>query len=214
MQTVTAQDSSHLISANAGTPQALSSANTFSLGLIDQAVETATTLGQTNGTGTVGTDVPIRPISIGGDDYWVMFLHDFQVKDMRTSTTTGQWLDIQKSALQGGEGRDTPIFNGALGVYNRVVLHQASRLPLSNNSSTGVGVASTRRALFCGAQAGLMAFGRDNGPDAMTWTEELFDYQNQLGVSAGLIGGLKRTIFNSASFGVIGVDTWAASGAT
>ncbi|WP_391486487.1 phage capsid family protein, partial [Leclercia adecarboxylata] len=33
--------------------------------------------------------------------------------------------------------------------------------------------------------------------------EELFDYENQLGVSAGMIFGVKKTVFNSADFGVI-----------
>jgi len=32
---------------------------------------------------------------------------------MRTNTSTGQWLDIQKSAMQGGEINDNPIFDGA-----------------------------------------------------------------------------------------------------
>ena len=37
----------------------------------------------------------------------------------------------------------------------------------------------------------------------MTWVEELFDYENQLGVSAGMIFGLKKTVFNSIDFGTM-----------
>ena len=50
-----------------------------------------------------------------------------------------------------------------------------------------------------------MAFGRDNSPQRMSWVEEMFDYGNQLGVSAGCIAGLKRTIYNSESFSVVKV---------
>ena len=45
----------------------------------------------------------------------------------------------------------------------------------------------------------------------MSWVEELFDYQNQLGVSAGMIAGLKKTQFNSEDFGTITVSTYAAA---
>lgn len=45
----------------------------------------------------------------------------------------------------------------------------------------------------------------------MTWFEELFDYGNQLGVSAGAIFGLKKTRFNSKDFGTIVVPTYGAA---
>jgi hypothetical protein len=45
----------------------------------------------------------------------------------------------------------------------------------------------------------------------MSWVEELFDYENQLGVSAGLIFGMKKTQFNSEDFGTIVVPTYAAA---
>ena len=43
----------------------------------------------------------------------------------------------------------------------------------------------------------------------MKWVEELFDYENQLGVSASLIWGLKKTVFNSIDFGTIVVQTYS-----
>jgi hypothetical protein len=45
----------------------------------------------------------------------------------------------------------------------------------------------------------------------MTWFEELFDYGNQLGVSAGAIFGVKKTRFNNKDFGTIVVPTYAAA---
>jgi hypothetical protein len=66
-----------------------------------------------------------------------------------------------------------------------------------------------RRNVFCGAQAAVMGYGQESGPNQMSWVEELFDYGNQLGVSAGMIGGLKKTRFNSADFGTIVVSSYA-----
>ena len=43
----------------------------------------------------------------------------------------------------------------------------------------------------------------------MKWVEELFDYENQLGVSAAMIWGLKKSIYNSIDFSTIVVQTYA-----
>ena len=198
-QAVTATDSTHEFRPNSKTTDAtLSAADTMSLTLVDSLVEKAETL-----------DVPIRPIMVGGQAHYCLYLHPSQVTAMRTSTDTGQWLDIQKAAMQGGRIADNPIFTGALGVYNGVVLKKNNRIPLGVNSTTAV--SNTRRAIFAGAQSCCIAFGRDNGVNQMTWVEELFDFQNQLGVSAGSVFGVKRTIYNSESFGCIVLPTYATA---
>lgn len=102
--------------------------------------------------------------------------------------------------------------NMKLGMYNRTIILEDSRIPQGVNSSTGVADTTVRRAVFCGAQAGVMAFGRDYGsPDKFKWTEQLFDYDNQLGVAAGLVAGMKKTRFNSADFGSVVVSTYAVA---
>ena len=127
------------------TEASLSSSDTFSLKLLDRAVAIAKTASPL-----------IRPIKVGSQSFYVAFLHPYQVKDLRTNTNTGDWLDIQKAALSGGDIADNPIFTGALGVYNGVVLHEWTRLP---TAATGTNAASCRRAVFCGAQAVAMAWG-------------------------------------------------------
>jgi N4-gp56 family major capsid protein len=112
--------------------------------------------------------------------------------------------------MQGGEVTGSPLFTGALGVYNNVILHEWSYLPTAVSvSDTAIGNAKVRRNVFCGAQAAVMGYGQESGPNQMSWVEELFDYGNQLGVSAGMIGGLKKTRFNSADFGTIVVSSYA-----
>lgn len=201
---VTAHDATHLINVNGGNADDLSSANTFTLADIDTAVETATTLGE-----TADGQTPLRPVMVGGEAYYVLFLHPFQVTSIRTSTTNGNWQDIQKSAIQGGDISNNPIFTGALGVYNNTILHNAARVPQAPNAAGTALVADTRAAIFCGAQAAILAFGRENGPSQMTWVEEMFDYGNKLGVSAGMIFGAKRAIYNSNTFGCFAIQTFA-----
>ncbi len=195
-------DSSHQRWAStATTDQGLTSTQTFNLTLIDGAVETAKTL-----------TPAIRPVRTGGKEFYLAFLHPYQVTDMRINTATGQWLDIQKAAATGGEVSDNPIFDGALGVYNGVILHSDFRIPLGiQSASSTVAVANTRRAVLAGAQALMLGYGRDNGPGRYTWVEELFDYENELGVSAGCIFGLKKTVFNSMDFADVVMSTYAAA---
>lgn len=174
------------------------STDVFNLNLIDKFVERVETVSPT-----------IRPIMIGGEKKYVGFLHPYQVYDLRTSTSTGQWLDIQKAAAAGREDSKNPIYSKALGEYHGVILHEASRVPQGVNS--GAAVTTTRRALFCGAQAAMMAYGQKDQDGEMTWVEELFDYSNQLGVSAGMIAGMKKTVFNSEDFGVFSISSYAAA---
>ncbi len=177
------------------TEASLSTSDIFSLKLLDRAVAIAKT-----------SNPLIRPIKVGGQSYYVCFLHPWQVKDMRTATNTGDWLDLQKTAMSGGEIAENPIFTGALGVYNGVVLHEWTRLP------TGIGAnsANTRRAVFCGAQSVSMAWG--NGySEAPKYEEDLFDYGRQFGVSVQTIMGAKKMQFNSKDFGTIVISTYATS---
>ena len=150
----------------------------------------------------------IRPIKMGGDSYYVAFLHTNAVFQIRQQTTTGQWADIEKAKVQGG--KESGIFTGAIGVYNNVIYHESTRLPdAAGYGNPGSGTtADFRRAVLCGAQALLLGYGQDNG-SSVSWTEELFDYKNKLGVSAGMIFGMKKAQFNSTDYGVINLLGYA-----
>lgn len=202
LQAPIAPDAAHRKDVVGGTNDtSLTSANTFSLTVIDRAREAARTL-----------TPAIRPTKIDGKDYYVGFLHPYQVTDMRTNTATGQWFDIEKAAMTGGEVEDNPILDGALGIYNGVILHEDYRVTTGCDASTAsTAVTTVRRGVLAGAQACMMAYGRDNGAEKYTWVEELFDYENQLGVSAGLIFGMKKTVFNSADFASVVMSSYAAS---
>ena len=195
-----APDSAHVYRPNSrANDQSLTTGDEMTLPLIDVLV----------GMAKLMTPV-IRPLKVNGEDKYVMFLHTNQVTQLRTNTSTGQWLDIQKAAITGDGSKGNPIMTGALGEYNGVVPHESTRVTLGVNSSTGVAVSNTRRAVLCGAQAATVAFGQGQSFEEFDWNEELFDYGNQLGVESGCIFGIKKLRFNSADFGTIVLGTYTA----
>lgn len=200
---ITAPSSARIYRGGGATDDATINADStkvMNLGVIDALVERA------------GNATPlIRPIKVNGESKFLMFMHDYQVTDMRTSTSTGQWLDIQKAALAGGSGSKSPIYSGALGEYNNTILHKWNRLPVGV-SNAGAAQTSTRRAVFCGAQAGAVAFGKEFSEGVhYKWIEELFDYERELGVSTQTIWGIKKATFNSQDFGTIVATTYAVA---
>lgn len=192
-------DGAHTTGASVGLATA---SNAFNITFIDYALEKAKLNNSCDATGA-----PLRPVKIDGSEYFVLFLHPYQVKSMRTNTAAGQWFDIQQAALSGsGPQKDNPIFTGALGIYNNVIIHESSRIPLDSDNCY--------RAVMCGAQAAVLAFGQDNSSKKVSWVEEKFDYGNQLGVSAGMIWGLKKCVFNSNDFGVVTIYSTGFAGGT
>lgn len=214
--TVTAPTANRILRAgNQANDESLISTNTFKLQHIDVAKQKAITANTTDGTGPV-----IRPIRMNGLDWYVMFLHDYQVTDLRTDVNSNglDWQDLQIAAMQGGDIKDNPIFTGALGAYNGVILHETPYVTNGVSSADGTAVANTKRAVLCGAQAAMCAYGGDSGPSSFSWKEELFDYQNQLGVSGGSIYGIKKCVYtpeddsstNAEDFGTVVTSTYAA----
>jgi hypothetical protein len=148
------------------------------------------------------------PVSIGGGrmptaagattiatltDKYVMYLHPYQVTDMRTSTSTGQWLDHHQGRHAGRQ---------------RVTRNGSIRVPSA--STTASSCASLRRhqrhlgrrrrrphrqPRRAARRPGL--HDRLRWPEGLArpyrWNEELFDHKRRMEVSAWTIHGLKKT---------------------
>lgn len=194
--------------------QSLTTSHVFSLILIDKAVENAK-VAQT-GTGRN----PIRPVMVDGKPYFVVFLHPYQVTDLRTKASADSahpvlWYDLQKSRISGGERDSNPIFSGALGEYNGCILHESTHVPKGVSSSTGLALSNTRRAVLCGAQSAVCGFGQGHDKSSYDWFEQSFDYGNRLGVKAGCISGLKKSTYTESGtahdFGVVVMSSYAAA---
>ena len=141
----------------------------------------------------------VQPIHIDGRETYVMVIDPYQARDLRRDP---RWLEAQQHANVRGE--KNPIFSGAMGVYEGVVIHECLRVP---RTDTGSGGAKVGHALFLGAQACILAEG-----EAPRWTEKNFDYENQYGVAISRMFGLKKAQFkydgeNYTDFGVINVLT-------
>ena len=187
-------DATHIVYAGVATAESNLSANstqTFALEIIDKAVIAARTL----------TPV-VRPVNNEqepGKHLYVGFITPEHHYDLRRSTGTGEYQDIQKYALSANASAKNPILSGSIGVYNGCVLHETIRLP----EVAGAIASTVGRGVLCGAQAAIMAFGRGYSKSRMSWSEKLFDYENQLGVKTGVIGGLVKTRYNNADFSTV-----------
>jgi N4-gp56 family major capsid protein len=203
----TAPDTAHAIFSG-GTAEAsltASASSAFVLTLIDKAVLTAKL-----------NSPSVRPVRVNGENKYVMFIHPYAHYQLRTQGAAGQYMDIQKAALSARNESNNPIYTGALGEYNGVVLHEAVRIPwgtsVTNTFSPQnyLATASVARNVLCGAQSAVMAFGQDTSTGLQaSWREEMFDFGNQLGIAAGVIYGLKKCIFNSKDFGTVTVSTFS-----
>lgn len=193
-------DTDHIIYGGDATgPDSLAAEDIMDLSIVDKCVAHAAT-----------TDPMVQPIMIDGERHFILQMHEFDAYNLRTNTSTGQWLDIQKAAAA-KDGQKNPIFRGALGIYNNVVLHVYRKVVrFKADVDTGVGAATYAvngsRCLFFGAQAGAIAWGSAGQGLRYDWHEELDDRGNVLVVDVGAIFGVKKCTFNSKDFGVIAVD--------
>ena len=204
-----APSTANQIFAGSATSEAtLTSTMTMTLPLLNQAVLLAKTL-----------TPAIRPIRLKGGEYYVAFLHPLQIKALRNSVSSNDWNAIYQSAMQGGAINNNPIFTGAAGLYNGVIIHEDANVVYGDNTQNLVftdlgapatGTTNVARALFCGAQAGVIAFGRGyDWPHKFKWVEDAKDYENQVGVSIGTVYGMKKSVFNSKDFATVVMSTWA-----
>ena len=184
---------------SAADDQSLTSSDGFILSLIDRAVEAARS----------GPRM-IRPIMVGGQPKYVLYLSEGQVTTLRTTTTTGGWQDITKFTYSGVDVSKNPLYSGALGEYNGCILRRSQDVTRGVNSSSGASDADTRRAVLLGAQAAVAAYGRKNyGPSRYRWNEELLNHKTRLEVTAWSIWGLKKAVFNSVDHGALVISTYS-----
>lgn len=181
---------------------AISSNDQFTLADMDYAKESAKTL-----------TPPIRPTEVNGKDMFIVVLHTYSVTDLRLDVGNSaytDWPTIQLYAQKRGDSN--PIFTGALGVYNNMILYESTRIyePVSN----------VRRNLFLGAQAGAFAMGsaydsmessRLGKDNLMSWYEQKDDYGNEKGIAVGNIFGIRSNVFNSLDYGKMIISSYAAS---
>ena len=204
----TAPDAAHRIFGGVATAyNNMVATDKFDLKIIDKAVTRAAVQG-----GGASDLTVLQPCKFGAETCYVLVMHSWQEDDMRTNSVTGQWLDIQRAAAA-AEGRKSPLFTGALGMYRGVVLHSHRNVIRFNNAGAGSNV-DAARAIFMGTQALVTAFGSANGDNRFDWKEFAKDNGNQFIVVSGYIGGVKKVSYDTSvgvqDFGMFSLDTAAA----
>jgi len=150
------------------------------------------------------TNPRVRPTKVGGQDKYVAVLHPYSIRSMRIDAGASGWNQIHQNAS--ARAGSNPIYTGALGEYNGVVIHESEFIPRVGNTTYNV---------FLGAGALTCAFGNawkksrrsaGGGGSYFSYHEETEDYDNEEGIAAASCFGIKKSTFNSADFGVIRID--------
>lgn len=206
---LSAPDSMHQMYGGAATSKAtIAATDNFDLRLIDKAVAKAETMG-----GDGSDEISMLACEIEGGEHYVALMHTFQFDSMKSNTSTGQWLDIQKAATA-AQGQKNPIFAGSEGMYHDVILHKHRNVVGFADYGAGTNLPA-RRALFLGAQAAAIAFGSPGTGLRFDWTEEVKDHGNSIKIGTNSIFGVKKVTYKSKDlavqrdFGVIAMDTHA-----
>lgn len=127
----------------------------------------------------------IRPIRIEGAEHYVLVMHPYVAAELRLSA---EWKSIQSSANV--RGNSNPIFSGALGVYDGVILHEHEFVKTEGDIE---GAGGTANNLFFGQQAGVWVESKD-----VFWREDhTVDYGNEIGIATGMIYGFQKAKFET-----------------
>jgi len=199
---IQAPDTQHILYGGDATSKAtIASADVMNRRVIERAVTKARMMRALD-----PSTANMMPVTVEGEDRYVLVMTPNQEQDMRTAEGASSWLEVQKAAAA-AEGSKNKIFKGGLGMINNTILHSHESVIRFNDYGAGSDLPAAR-ALFMGRQAGVCAYGTTKGQRFM-WKEEMEDYDNEPTVVAGTIVGCKKTRFNGKDFGVMAIDTYA-----
>lgn len=136
----------------------------------------------------------VQPIKVDGMDKYIMLVHPWAARDLKDDP---KWLAAQQNANV--RGSKNPIFTGALGEYDGVILYEYERVVCDN---TGASSANVCHNTLLGRQAACFAVARP-----AKHIEQTDDYGNQQGNGIAFYGGIEKSKYNSKDYGVINVLT-------
>lgn len=200
-----APDSKHqFFGGDATSTATIDATDKVTLALVEKMVAMAETMG-----GDTSGELSMLPGDIGGEEAFALVLHPFCAVDIRRTTSTGEWLDIQKAAVT-HEGRDNPIFKGgsSLGVYNGVILKKHRNVVQFAGGAGGA--VNCARNLFLGRQGVFLTSGNAGDDMAFNVTEEVKDHGDKVAIGSSCIFGVKKASYavevGQRDFGVFAAD--------
>ena len=136
----------------------------------------------------------VQPIKVDGMDKYIMLVHPWAARDLKDDP---KWLAAQQNANV--RGSKNPIFTGALGEYDGVILYEYERVVCDNTGASGANVCHNT---LLGRQAACFAVARP-----AKHIEQTDDYGNIAGNGIAFYGEVKSTKFNNKDYGSIQVLT-------
>lgn len=215
LNTINAPTTNRIIrAAGAASDEALTSADTMTLDLIDAAVE------------QLQRTYPYAG-ALDGQEFDLYISYEQSVDLKRDTSGKIQWYTNYLSAMEGGMQGENPIFTGdkygtqPIGKYANVNIIPTFRVATGENSSTSAAITTVRRAVLCGRNALSFAsrFGGEladakadeEGNVPFKFSTQLKDYDYIRGIEARMIYGVKKIQFDGEDYGSTVISTYAAA---
>ena len=110
----------------------------------------------------------IEPVRIAGmpagEGYYLLFIHPFQAWSLKKDS---DWISNHQNASE--RGKDNPLFTGALGEVDGVIVHSTTQCTRVENANSPA--VYTARAVMVGQEALCRGLNED-----ISWSEQMDDY--------------------------------------
>lgn len=181
-QANTEPDTGHFLTVNDVAESALTSGDMLDLSFLDRMRQQAEVP-------AAGCD-KIRPLKIGGKNYFRVIVHNYVFDALRQNTNIGQWGDMLRSVNKLGVPNTEIEYNGML-------ISKSERLPQTYTN--------VYRCVLLGAQAATFAWGGagESQSSTMSFVPYERDAKRYVMIRGGGIFGCKKVVFDSKDYGVI-----------
>lgn len=189
-QACTEPDTGHKITVNDVAEASMTSADVADLSYFDRLKQRAELPAS-------GCD-KIRPLKMGGKNYYRVIVHNYVFDNLRVNTNVGQWGDMLRSA-------NKLAVPGVEIEYNGLLISKSERMPAMYDN--------IYRTVLLGAQAACFAWGGagESKSSTMSFVPYERDAKRYVMIRGGGIFGCKKVVFDSKDYGVITGASYATA---
>lgn len=193
---IDAPDTDHLLTVNDVAEGSLTSADMLDLTFLDRMKQRAENMHLVSG--ATNTYFKVRPLRLGGKNYYRVILHNYVFDQLRINTNVGQWGDLLRAAnkLQMPEVEIS---------YNGMLVSKSERIYSPNTNEY--------RNILLGAQAACWAWGGagESKSTTMAFHPYTRDADRFLMIRGGGIFGIRKTRFGGIDYGVLVGTSYATA---
>ncbi len=137
--------------------------------------------------------IPIRPVNVDGEDFYVLLVHPDVLYDWKQDPTVQQ---ANREAMERGKGN--PLFRGSKYVWDNVIIFSHENVAIGTDG--GGGSIPWSKAALLGAQALTWAWG-----ERPSIVEDTEDYEEDHFLAWRMTAKVRKPVFNSLDYGSLGV---------